>query len=221
MKFAALFLAVLTLPGMVQAKDDFNLGNIPDFVPIPASRNTIKELRDGGFVLFMRHGKTDISHPDRLPQIDPADCTTQRNLSAAGKRELYWIGHYIRKARIPVGDIHASPLCRTRETAELTFGTEYAINPKLMFTSAMTDREKQQATEATRELVSRAVEGKTNRVIVAHAQNLAELMSYMPQPEGVVVIFKPMGNKLFKYIASVAPEQWRALQPVPKPIAQE
>ncbi len=189
----------------------FAIDKIPDFVVKPATRAVIRQLREGGFVLFMRHARTDISHPDQLPRIDLNDCTTQRQLSEAGRRDAAKIGRYFRRAHIPVGEVYTSPICRARDTAQAAFGNDYIVENRLMFTASLTDAEKAPIIEYTRQLVSAPVEAHTNRVVVAHAENLMEIMNYLPKPEGVVVILLPLGDKRFKYIASVPPDQWKYL----------
>ncbi|HZE61574.1 MAG TPA: hypothetical protein VE085_13580 [Burkholderiales bacterium] len=57
------------------------------------------KLRQGGYVLFLRHTSTDFSRDEA------------RKLSAQ-----------IERLRIPIGPVHASPFCRTQETARLAFG---------------------------------------------------------------------------------------------------
>ena len=52
------------------------------FVENPATPALLKELHQGGFVLYMRHGATDSSYPDQVP-IDLNDCNTQRPLCRA------------------------------------------------------------------------------------------------------------------------------------------
>jgi len=39
----------------------------PSFIKKTATIETIKQLQAGGFVLYMRHGPTDTSRPDRVP----------------------------------------------------------------------------------------------------------------------------------------------------------
>ena len=57
-------------------------------------------------------------------------------------------------------------------------------------------------------LLSEPVQAGTNRVIVAHAPNLADLMGYFVKPEGTVVVLKPLGEQQFRYIASIHPQHW-------------
>ena len=50
------------------------------------------------------------------------DCAHQRNLTDGGRADARAIGAAIRSLGIPIGEVLASPFCRTRETAELIFG---------------------------------------------------------------------------------------------------
>lgn len=209
----ALFIAYTSMSHAAQAAAPAAVDDFPDFTEIALTPAILKQLRGGGYVLYMRHGNTDTTRPDRLPSVDLNDCSTQRPLTAEGRRVAARVGREIRKARIPLGEIISSPMCRTRDSALAAFGPNFSINNLLMFTSNMTDKDKAPVIEATRELISTPVQGKVNRVLVAHTQNLMEIMGYLPKPEGVLVILKPMGNKHFKYIASVTPRQWQTLQP--------
>src|SRR5258706_9621035 len=81
----------------------------------------VTALRAGGLTLYVRHGATDLSQSDR--QGDRyEDCSKQRNLTDAGRTQAVAIGAAIRALGLPVGEVLASPFCRTMETARLAFG---------------------------------------------------------------------------------------------------
>jgi hypothetical protein len=63
----------------------------------------------------------------------------------------------------------------------------------------------------TRRLVSTPVTAGTNRVLVAHAPNMADLMGYFVKPEATVVVMRPLGDGQFEYLASIHPAMWPAL----------
>ena len=88
----------------------------------PGGRDLVARLRQGGHVIFIRHAATEATQDD--PRPDLADPSTQRNLSAAGRNQARQLGRAIRRLRIPVGTVLASPYARTRETAELAFGRD-------------------------------------------------------------------------------------------------
>ncbi|WP_045212723.1 histidine phosphatase family protein [Desulfonatronovibrio magnus] len=179
-----------------------------EFYEIPAWPELIDELRQGGFVLYMRHGRTDSSQPDQVP-MDLDDCSTQRPLTDEGRQEIIQVGQAIIDSGIPVKDVVSSPLCRAKESARLAFGDNIVVEENLMYTAHLTSEEKIPIVEKTRELVSKPVEEPgMNRILVAHAPNLADLMDYFPEVEGTVVIFKPLGQGEFEYMASILPHEW-------------
>lgn len=198
------FIALMMLPQSVFAAD-------PPFVEIPVTRDTIARLRAGGYLLYIRHGNSDTSRPDRVPNVDLNDCSTQRPLTEEGKKVAANVGEAIRRAKIPVGEIFASPMCRAKDSARAAFGPNFTVLDHLIYTANMTDDEKTSMMPKTRALLAKPVHGRTNRVVVAHAPNLMDIMGYFPKPEGTVVVIRPMGDKGFEYVGSIAPQHWPAL----------
>jgi phosphohistidine phosphatase SixA len=76
-------------------------------------------LKEGGVVLVMRHAITEPA-TDRVEEI--GDCSTQRNLTEEGREQARQIGRDIDALGVPVDEVLTSPLCRTKETADLAFG---------------------------------------------------------------------------------------------------
>lgn len=73
--------------------------------------------------IVVRHGEATVGND--IPQVIFSDCSTQRNLSQAGRMQAVTYGEVLRKLLIPVQfPVTASPFCRTKETAELAFGEE-------------------------------------------------------------------------------------------------
>ncbi len=183
----------------------------------PATAATFKEtfatpallqsLRKGGYVLYMRHGNTNNDLPDQ-PNLKLDDCSTQRPLNDEGRAVVTQVGQAIAKARLPVGDVWVSPMCRAKESAQLAFGDKAQVDNLLMYTSLMTTVQKQPILANTRRLLSEPVAPGTNRVVVAHAPNLADLMGFFVKPEGTVVVISPLGDRQFRYVASIHPQHW-------------
>lgn len=192
----------LLLSGVVWAE--------PEFVEKLADRKVLQQLRQGGYVLYMRHGYTDNSKPDQVPVV-LHDCATQRPLTPAGRELAASIGKTLRQARIPVGEVFASPLCRTRESAEAAFGAQVRVNERLMYTANLTQAQKRPILAATRQLLSAPVPLRQNRVVVAHAPNLFDLIGYFITQEGTIVVIEPLGRNEFRYVASIPPAHWREL----------
>ncbi|HEY1439122.1 MAG TPA: histidine phosphatase family protein, partial [Casimicrobiaceae bacterium] len=81
----------------------------------------LQTLRSGGLILYFRHTSTDFGQNDDA-MSGYEDCARQRNLTDGGRDEARRIGGAIKRLNIPIGDVLASPFCRTRETAQLIFG---------------------------------------------------------------------------------------------------
>lgn len=175
-----------------------------------ATQGLMVELRSGGFVLYMRHGETDSSRPDRVPHVDLNDCSTQRQLTKEGRETAAFVGRAVRRAGIPVREVVSSPFCRAKESARAAFGERFQVVNQLAYTANMTSEEKKPNLESTRRYLSETVAGGGNRVIVAHAPNLADIMGYFPKP-GTVVVFRPLGPRGFEYVASIHPDSWNRL----------
>lgn len=180
--------------------------------PLPPSYANLDDLLgNGGHVLFIRHGSTDTSQPDQIP-TDLHNCDNQRPLTDAGREQMREVGERLADKGWPIVEpIHVSVFCRTQESAQLLFPEyEHQVETELRYTAALTSADKQPVIQRTRELLSKPLDGPYNRVLVAHAPNIAELMDYYPA-EAAVVVLTPLGNKDFKYVTTIGPDDWAAL----------
>ena len=183
----------------------------PQFVEKLATGDTLAKLRVGGFVLFLRHGATNTTVPDRLPDVDFMDCSTQRPLTDEGRRMSAQVGQFIRQAGIPIGDILTSPLCRAKESAFAAFPNRAVlIESELIYTANLSSRQKKKNVDYLKKILSTPVPEATNRLVVAHAPNLMDVMGYFPN-ESTLVIIRPLGDGGFEYVASVTTGLWFAL----------
>lgn len=182
------------------------------FVEIAATADTLRLIRAGGYALYLRHGPTNNAVADRVPKVDLNDCATQRPLTQAGHALMASVGSAMRRARIPVGEFRVSPMCRARDSASAAFPDRTPqIDVQLMYVANLTTTEKAPIIANTRRLLSLPVPGGTNRLVLAHAPNLAELLGYYPL-EGTLVILRPKGGQDgFDYVASVRPDAWPGL----------
>ncbi|MCK6409580.1 MAG: histidine phosphatase family protein, partial [Thauera sp.] len=74
-----------------------------------------KALREGGHVALMRHAVAPgVGDP---PGFRLDDCATQRNLSAAGRRQAQAIGERFRANGIATAAVFSSQWCRCLDTA--------------------------------------------------------------------------------------------------------
>ena len=180
------------------------------FQVVAATAQHVELLKQGGLVMYMRHGPSDARFPDQLPlQLDK--CESQRPLSDAGRELLKQMGRDISKLKLPYEAVISSPFCRVQQSAQLVFGGQITVDPELRYTAAMPDAQKKPAVARTRYWLSLPVQDpQKNRVVIAHGPNIAEIMDYLP-PEGGIILFRPKGEAGFEYVASIEPRHWLPL----------
>ncbi len=173
----------MRLPGVVLA---LALLALP--VQARASEALWTLLKAGGQVVIMRHAATDQSLPDSVrPRLD--DCSTQRNLSAAGREDAQRIGAAFKARGIAVDGVRSSPWCRCIDTARLAFGS---VEVWSQLNSVFRDRSREpEQSRAVRELVTRHRRGTL--VFVTHQVNITALTGLYPD-EGEMIILTPQGD---------------------------
>jgi phosphohistidine phosphatase SixA len=165
----------------------------------------VDALRDGGHVLYLRHTETTRGGVDDLATL--GDCTRQRPLSDAGRRDAREIGVAFDELGIPVGDVLASPFCRTVETARLAFGDVEADEGLLALAPDGSNREA--TADRVRALLADEPDDGENTVLVGHVSNLALVTSYEPE-EGGTIVLRPDGER-WTLVGEVPPQGWQRL----------
>jgi phosphohistidine phosphatase SixA len=169
---------------------------------------TIVRLRQGGFVIYFRHGETGSQIPDRNPTL--ADCSTQRNLNDQGRREAVAIGQAMAKAGVPIGPVKSSEFCRCWQTADLAFGrhekTPGLTLPKSHPSVGTDDRKR--AAAALQALLAEPPPAGTNTVLVSHGWNLLNAEGFHLDRQGEAAIYQPDGRGGMRLIARLLPEDW-------------
>lgn len=174
------------------------------------NQQLIKDLQNGGHIIYMRHAKTNHNIKDKgLDRLK--SCSMQRNLSEVGKKQAIKIGRAIELLQIPVGDVYSSPYCRCKETAQLAFGN-FEIENDLQYSISKAKDESAFLGKRLFELMLSALTPSSNDnvVFVGHTSNLKDALNVWPEPEGVIVIFKKVNNKI-KYKGMIAPSFLEAL----------
>ena len=148
-------------------------------------------LRGGGHVILLRHAATvpGIGDP---PGFALGQCSTQRNLSQAGRADAKKIGQALQTQGIPIGAVLSSRWCRCLDTARLAFGR---AEPAPMLDSMFRDGAgaSQEKMRQMRAYLS-ALKPGGNTVMVTHDVNIRALVSqYVGQGEMVVAAIEPGG----------------------------
>ena len=163
----------------------------------------LEELREGGYVVYVRHAATDTSQQD----TDLASCETQRNLSEQGRIDAANIGAAWTALAVPVGEVISTEYCRTRETAQLAFG-EPTIIPKAELESSLETM-----------LAISTAEGM-NTVIVGHVDMLETATGIsIPEDirlnEGDALVYHPLGGPMgdqgYELVTRISLRNWADL----------
>jgi len=158
-------------------------------LPLPASASEAlwRELRAGPAVLLMRHEATEPGTGDP-PGFRRADCSTQRNLSEAGRAAARATGARLRAEGVPVAAVRTSAWCRSAETARL-LGFDPPSHDKALDSFFADRRQEPAATAALRDLIA-DWKGPGVLVLVTHQVNITAATEVYPAP-GEMVVLKP------------------------------
>ncbi len=127
-------------------------------------------VRNGAIVLLRHAQAPGIGDP---PGIRVGNCSTQRNLSEAGRAQSCLIGEAFRTRGVTVGRVLTSQWCRCRETAELAFPGQ--VNDEPAFNSFFETRNNEPAQTDAARAILKAWSGPGVLVVVTHQVNITAL----------------------------------------------
>lgn len=165
----------------------------------------VQALREGGYVVYFRHTATDFGQSDE--RLVPGECATQRNLTDAGRADARSLGEAIRTLRIPVGDVLASPYCRTMETGMLMFGRA-AATPAVRGGPASDAGDRY---ADLRRLLSTPVPPGTNVFVTSHGNPFVAVAGPPYLAEGEAAVIAPRGADGFRVVGRLRKEIWLEL----------
>ena len=133
------------------------------------------KLRGGDHVLLMRHGEAPgVGDP---PNLRLGDCSTQRNLDAAGRQQARAVGVLLKQQGLTEARVFTSPWCRCQDTARLLDLGPVTIEPALA--SFFNDPQLAAATTAAwRAVVARTLDGQKGKpvIMVTHHVNILDIL---------------------------------------------
>ena len=211
-----MWIAAHPKPGGGAKKEDIIMRGLGSFVslvaliclmPLRATAADISKivpmLKQGGYVLVLRHGATDDSQKDVYPFVFD-DMKKQRQLSDQGRKVAREMGAAIKTLGIPIGQTYSSKLNRAIETGSLVSAAHVTPVKELTDSgagsaSAMANPNgaNTKTGNAIRALVNKAPATGTNNLLVTHKTNIAdafgkeladvkeaETLIYRPNPSG-------------------------------------
>ncbi len=181
----------------------------------------LDSLRAGGLVLYMRHAHATVGSDELSDNNYWKNCSQQRRLSQRGEIEANTVGAFIKAHSIPVSQVISSPLCRSKNTAQLLKLGKVEISNNLsdVKTWKAMGKAKADIVPAYRQMLSTAPMAGTNVVLVSHAQRgifvahpILDLIGM-----GTIAVFRPGDHGQFELIAIIRPDDWQYLGVAPIP----
>jgi phosphohistidine phosphatase SixA len=173
----------------------------------------LRALEAGGYVVYLRHGKSDLERADNDPVVI-GDCSTQRPLSDEGRDQARRIGSTLKQRKIVIERVLSSPYCRAQETAALAFPeAPRAPADMLSYSLALPPTDAVLAAAEVSKALSAMPNQGANTVLVGHTSNLKDAAGIWPKKEGGAVVFRPDGQGGFKLIGTIDPEDFEKPTP--------
>lgn len=182
------------------------LGASPSVAVVaPTPRSEIFALlREGSLVLACRHAITDRGRGDSR-RVDYDDPSTQRVLSAAGRRQARRLGRVLADLGVPIGEVLTSPYARTRDSAQLAFDRSERSD------ALVYGNRPEQLRERRRLLAETPAGG--NRVLMTHQGVLYGMLQVERGSirEGDCVVVEPRGAEGHEVLGRFGPEDFAGL----------
>ena len=170
----------------------------------------LPELKKGGYVLFIRHPRTNPDQADTDP-LNLDNIKAQRQLSDEGRKQVRAMGESFRALKIPVEKVISSKFQRAQEGAKLLAVGEITTSIDVSEGGlVVSTRENQRRAKALRQLLSTPPAKGKNLVVVSHKPNLQDAAGkeFGDLDECEVVVFRPLGDGNFQAVARVKSEAW-------------
>ena len=171
----------------------------------------VKALRQGGYVVVMRHASSPRDEPDSKT-ANADNIQHERQLDEQGRTTAVAMGTALREFKIPIGEILSSPTYRALETVRLARLGKATPVPELgdggrgMQTSAETQVAwlRQRVTQFP---------ARTNTLIVTHFPNMSGAFPQFTKDlmDGEALVFGPDGKGGAALVARVKIEEWPRL----------
>jgi phosphohistidine phosphatase SixA len=197
--FAGFALALTAMPSFAQS----------------AMRDVLDDMKMGGYVIVVRHGRTDesVDTKDQAP-LDLSNCSGQLMLNEVGKKQAQAIGEALKKAEVPVGQVIASTYCRAMETGRLAFGKAEPSDALLLEAlvpapGTPVPAPWPQRVEMMKQLVATAPAAGTNTVLITHFPNVKAMLG-VQIGFGDAAIVKPDGRGGITVVARITAKEWAA-----------
>ena len=172
----------------------------------------ISQLRQGGFVLVMRHA----SSPREAPSESSANADNlklERQLDEAGRRGASAMGDALRVLNIPIGAVFTSPTYRAMETVKFAgLSSPVQVNELGDGGQSMQGANEAQAVWLRSKVTE--VPRSGNTILVTHQPNLARAFpDWGPGvADGETIVLRPDGKGAVTVVGRITIDEWPRLR---------
>lgn len=186
----------------------------PNAAPLLRDQAAIQALKDGGYVVYLRHGQTLAGKDTDFARLD--HCDTQRNLSPQGAEQSRAMAAAIARLKLPVTSVAASPFCRTRATAQLALGAAPA-EPALASWTDMPTAQRDANNAFVRRQFATLVPSGSNVFLVGHSPPFDAATQPQQPPEfkdkpfleeGDAALIRADGRGGFRLVGHIGVKSW-------------
>jgi phosphohistidine phosphatase SixA len=172
----------------------------------------VKALRQGGYVIVMRHASSPRDVPDKQT-ANPDNTKPERQLDETGRTTAAAMGKALRALKIPIGEVFTSPTYRALETVRLAQWPNPKPTPELGDNGQSMAGGTEAQAAWLQKIVTQFPAG-TNTLVVTHFPNLTRAFPQQATgvEDGEALIFGPDGKGGGKVVGRVKIEDWPKMQ---------
>lgn len=170
-------------------------------------------LRQGGYVILMRHASSPAAIPDKS-LANPDNTKPERQLDKNGETTAAAMGDAIKKLGLPVGDVLSSPTYRALETVKFEgLGTAQTFTELGDGGKSMDPQTVSAWASWLKTKVAEPPRAGTDTFIVTHMPNIAAAYADDAKAlaDGEALVFHPDGKGGAELVAHVKIEEWPQL----------
>jgi phosphohistidine phosphatase SixA len=184
----------------------------PAWAESTAGQPLIEALREGGYVLLMRHASSPAARPDKAV-ADRENTTLERQLDKNGRNTARAMGAAIRALHLPIREVLSSPTYRALETLRIAGLPQPRTAPELGDGGQSMQPLQPSPAAWLRNVVATAPAPGTDTLIVTHAPNIIAAFgaNLSDVADGEILVFRPNGNGDAMLAGRIKIGQWPAL----------
>jgi phosphohistidine phosphatase SixA len=190
---------------------DFALGKA--FAQTLSGSTLVTALRQGGYVIVMRHASSPATPPDK-EHANADNMKLERQLDEAGRTGATAMGNALRELKVPVGSVLTSPTYRALETVKFAGLRDPQPFEQLGDGGQSMQTVADAAAAWLRERAAQAPARGTNTIIVTHLPNTTRAFPDWQPPvaDGESTVLRPTGNGQAQVVGRIKIEDWARLR---------